>query len=192
MILFKSNYQKLLLYKIKYIVCFKIRYINFFFLLESTYLTNSEHIKLLKFSNIFFISLVLIKIYIFTAQMAVLCNFHLYFAVKNQWILFFVSVNFVEKWPLMNVNDVVFILATYLIFVLKVGPLIMEHRSPFQIKLVLLLYNMIKVVNSSVLAYKVSCFYFIIHNFPILMTAQHSRYGNIRKKKLICKKHKEK
>lgn len=60
-----------------------------------------------------------------------------------------------DKWPIMNPNDVVFILATYLLFVLKIGPILMEGRNPLPLKGFLIFYNVIKVINSGVLAYKV-------------------------------------
>ncbi|XP_052742276.1 elongation of very long chain fatty acids protein 7-like [Bicyclus anynana] len=64
------------------------------------------------------------------------------------------KLSFVDKWPLMNPNDVVFIISTYLIFVLKVGPALMHRREPVPMKGFLVFYNIIKVINSSVLAYK--------------------------------------
>ncbi|XP_039757197.1 elongation of very long chain fatty acids protein 4-like [Pararge aegeria] len=63
-------------------------------------------------------------------------------------------LSFVERWPLMNPNDVIFIIVTYLIFVLKIGPFLMARREPFKMKGFLILYNIIKITNSSVLAYK--------------------------------------
>ncbi|XP_072949170.1 very long chain fatty acid elongase 7-like [Epargyreus clarus] len=68
------------------------------------------------------------------------------------------KLNFVDKWPLMNFNDVAFVLLTYLLFILKVGPVFMEGRSPFLLKRFLLIYNAVKVVNSTVLAYKFLCY----------------------------------
>ncbi|CAH2245649.1 jg6554 [Pararge aegeria aegeria] len=64
-------------------------------------------------------------------------------------------LSFVERWPLMNPNDVIFIIVTYLIFVLKIGPFLMARREPFKMKGFLILYNIIKITNSSVLAYKI-------------------------------------
>ncbi|KAM3957796.1 very long chain fatty acid elongase 7 [Aphomia sociella] len=65
-----------------------------------------------------------------------------------------IRVRFVERWPLIDPSEIAFILATYLVFVLKIGPIIMERRTPFQIKGILLAYNAFKVINSSVLSFK--------------------------------------
>lgn len=65
------------------------------------------------------------------------------------------TVNFVEQWPLMNPNELLFILASYLLFVLKIGPILMEGRPPVQIKGFLIFYNLFKVINSAVLTYTV-------------------------------------
>ncbi|XP_059062788.1 elongation of very long chain fatty acids protein 4-like [Achroia grisella] len=64
------------------------------------------------------------------------------------------QLTFVERWPLINPNEVAFVLATYLLFVLKIGPIIMESRTAFRIKGFLIFYNVLKVINSSILAYK--------------------------------------
>lgn len=71
------------------------------------------------------------------------------------YLPYLISVSFVERWPLMNPNDMVFIIATYLIFILKIGPALMERREPFKMKGFLVFYNIIKVINSTILAYKV-------------------------------------
>ncbi|KAI8432332.1 hypothetical protein MSG28_004746 [Choristoneura fumiferana] len=70
-----------------------------------------------------------------------------------------VSVDFVEKWPVMNSNDLAFILISYLMFVLKIGPMIMEKRAPLQLRGILIAYNMSKIINSGILTYK---FFFYI------------------------------
>ncbi|XP_028177946.1 elongation of very long chain fatty acids protein 4-like [Ostrinia furnacalis] len=64
------------------------------------------------------------------------------------------QLRFVDQWPLLNPSEPLFILASYLAFVLKVGPALMEGRPPVQIKGFLIFYNVIKVINSAVLAYK--------------------------------------
>ncbi|XP_050344606.1 elongation of very long chain fatty acids protein 7-like [Nymphalis io] len=63
-------------------------------------------------------------------------------------------LSFVEKWPLMNPYDMGFIIVTYFAFILKIGPLLMEKRQPLQLNKFLILYNMVKVINSSILAFK--------------------------------------
>lgn len=57
---------------------------------------------------------------------------------------------------MMNSNDVLFTLLTYFLFVFKVGPHFMEKRNPLPIKQFLIFYNIVKVINSAYLAYKVS------------------------------------
>ncbi|KAL0829259.1 hypothetical protein ABMA28_004079 [Loxostege sticticalis] len=76
------------------------------------------------------------------------------------------QLNFVEQWPLMNPNELLFILVSYLLFVLKIGPILMEGRPPVQIKGFLIFYNLFKVINSAVLTYTI--FSYIIDNglFP--------------------------
>ncbi|XP_073945834.1 very long chain fatty acid elongase 7-like isoform X2 [Choristoneura fumiferana] len=68
-------------------------------------------------------------------------------------------MDFVEKWPVMNSNDLAFILISYLMFVLKIGPMIMEKRAPLQLRGILIAYNMSKIINSGILTYK---FFFYI------------------------------
>nr|XP_032518405.1 elongation of very long chain fatty acids protein AAEL008004-like [Danaus plexippus plexippus] len=63
-------------------------------------------------------------------------------------------LSFVDRWPLMEPNDMAFIIAIYLVFVFKIGPMLMEKRMPFQLKGFLVFYNGFKVVNSSILSYK--------------------------------------
>ncbi|XP_061376926.1 elongation of very long chain fatty acids protein 7-like isoform X2 [Danaus plexippus] len=64
------------------------------------------------------------------------------------------KLSFVDRWPLMEPNDMAFIIAIYLVFVFKIGPMLMEKRMPFQLKGFLVFYNGFKVVNSSILSYK--------------------------------------
>lgn len=61
-----------------------------------------------------------------------------------------------EKWPLSDPNELLFVLFAYFMFVFKIGPYIMEKRNPLQIKPLLIVYNGFKVVNSAILAYRVS------------------------------------
>lgn len=56
----------------------------------------------------------------------------------------------------MDPNDIAFLLVVYLLFVLKVGPAIMDGRNPVRIQSFLLFYNAFKVINSALLAYKVT------------------------------------
>ncbi|XP_045773861.1 elongation of very long chain fatty acids protein 7-like [Maniola jurtina] len=63
-------------------------------------------------------------------------------------------LSFVERWPLMNPNDVIFLIFTYLMFILKIGPALMERREPFQMKGFIIFCNVVKVINSTILAYK--------------------------------------
>lgn len=84
--------------------------------------------------------------------------------------IFNVPVDFVEEWPMVNPNEMALILVTYLVFVLKVGPIFMERRPPFPIKGFLVVYNAIKAVNSTILAFKVRMLLGLDNNhikFPI-------------------------
>ncbi|XP_052749579.1 elongation of very long chain fatty acids protein AAEL008004-like [Galleria mellonella] len=64
------------------------------------------------------------------------------------------QLTFVDWWPLINPSEMAFILITYPICVLKIGPIITEGRSAFQTKGILIFYNSFKVINSSTLGYK--------------------------------------
>ncbi|XP_068630281.1 very long chain fatty acid elongase 7-like [Battus philenor] len=55
----------------------------------------------------------------------------------------------INNLPLMNtLGPVLIILATYLVFVLKIGPTLMTKREPFKLNIILLLYNGIQVILS--------------------------------------------
>ncbi|XP_033360024.1 elongation of very long chain fatty acids protein AAEL008004-like [Bombus vosnesenskii] len=61
----------------------------------------------------------------------------------------------VDSWPMMSSpGPMLCIVGTYLAFVLKVGPKMMEKRPAFQLKNVLILYNAIQVLFSIWLTHK--------------------------------------
>lgn len=75
-------------------------------------------------------------------------------------------MDFVNNWLLMSSPvSPALILATYLMFVLKIGPSYMKDRKPFQLQHVLAFYNAIQVILSSFLIYAV-CTY--VHTFRIV------------------------
>lgn len=97
---------------------------------------------------------------------------------KSSWIklhnsltlCFHISVAFVERWPLMDPNELVFVLTVYLLFAFKIGPKLLEYRLPLEIKGFLVFYNVFKVVNSSLLMCKVSPKTLIHFYYTILNT----------------------
>lgn len=63
----------------------------------------------------------------------------------------------VDEWFLMgSPMNILSILAIYLLFVLKIGPKLMENRKPFELKKIMLLYNAYQVIISLYLCYHVS------------------------------------
>lgn len=69
--------------------------------------------------------------------------------------MFFLEI-MVDSWPMMSSpGPMLCIVGTYLAFVLKVGPKMMEKRPAFQLKNVLILYNAIQVLFSIWLTHKV-------------------------------------
>lgn len=65
---------------------------------------------------------------------------------------------------MVNPNEIALILVTYLVFVLKLGPIFMERRPPFPIKRILIVYNAIKAVNAIILALKVRMLFDLVNN----------------------------
>ncbi|XP_004928326.1 elongation of very long chain fatty acids protein 7 isoform X1 [Bombyx mori] len=64
------------------------------------------------------------------------------------------QLSYVEKWPLMKSNEMAFLLAIYLAFILKIGPMVMEHFNAIQMRTILTVYNAIKVANSTMLTFQ--------------------------------------
>lgn len=53
----------------------------------------------------------------------------------------------VEKWPVSNKPWLIYgILAVYLLFVTKLGPMWMKNREPYNLKRVMMAYNFFQVV----------------------------------------------
>ncbi|XP_013177609.1 PREDICTED: elongation of very long chain fatty acids protein 7-like [Papilio xuthus] len=72
----------------------------------------------------------------------------------------------VDSLPLIaSIGPVLTILATYLVFVLKIGPALMTKREPFKLNTTLLLYNGIQVIIS---VYLVQRYLMNILNFGLL------------------------
>lgn len=72
----------------------------------------------------------------------------------NHIIIF--SEIIIDTWPMMySPGPILCIVGCYLAFVLKVGPKMMEKRSPFQLNFLLLAYNMIQVIFNIWLSLKV-------------------------------------
>lgn len=70
----------------------------------------------------------------------------------------------VDSLPLLgSIGPVLTILATYLVFVLKIGPALMTKRQPFKLNTTLLLYNGIQVVISVYLVQRVSLLFFFFY-----------------------------
>lgn len=64
----------------------------------------------------------------------------------------------VDSWAFMRTPfSIMSILSVYLLFVLKVGPNMMENRKPYNIKNVLLLYNAVQTIYNGWLVMWVSC-----------------------------------
>ncbi|KAG6796218.1 elongation of very long chain fatty acids protein [Apis mellifera caucasica] len=73
-------------------------------------------------------------------QMVNNCNEILDTNNKNKEII-------IDTWPMMySPGPILCIVGCYLAFVLKVGPKMMEKRSPFQLNFLLLAYNVIQVI----------------------------------------------
>lgn len=53
-------------------------------------------------------------------------------------------------WPVLS------ILIAYLLFVLKLGPKIMENREPFKIKRILMVYNIVQTIYNIFIVSEVS------------------------------------
>ncbi|XP_026327938.1 elongation of very long chain fatty acids protein 4-like [Hyposmocoma kahamanoa] len=61
------------------------------------------------------------------------------FNFKEQW-------EFVDRWPLMSSPwPMLFITASYLLFVFKLGPAYMKGKQPYNLKNIILVYNIVQV-----------------------------------------------
>ncbi|XP_022816094.1 elongation of very long chain fatty acids protein 7-like isoform X1 [Spodoptera litura] len=88
------------------------------------------------------------------------------------------NTDFVDTWFLMGSPfPVAIILASYLLFVLKIGPAFMMRRAPYQLSNVLLLYNAVQVGVSCFLFQQ--CFAMLVENGVVpktcLMETDYSR-----------------
>lgn len=87
-------------------------------------------------------------------QIKTISNSNLYFSVIDE---------VVDSWLFMSTPwSVLSILSMYLMFVLKLGPNMMENRKPFNIKHVMLVYNAIQTLYNAWLVIWVS--FFLIFN----------------------------
>ncbi|XP_072758382.1 very long chain fatty acid elongase 7-like isoform X1 [Anoplolepis gracilipes] len=69
------------------------------------------------------------------------------------------NIEVIDTWPLMgSPGPMLCIISTYLIFVLKVGPKMMEKKPPFQLKTVIILYNAFQVLFNTWLTYLIFSF----------------------------------
>ncbi|CAK1603819.1 unnamed protein product [Parnassius mnemosyne] len=67
------------------------------------------------------------------------------------------KVDYVDEWFLMKSPvPLLFLSITYLLFVLKLGPKVMKLRQPFQLRRVIIVYNLFQVAYSCFLFYKCS------------------------------------
>ena len=72
----------------------------------------------------------------------------------------------VDSWLLMgSPGPVILILAAYLLFVLKIGPKMMENRPAFELKTLMIAYNAFQVVFSVYLASTVRLTKYILNKF---------------------------
>lgn len=89
--------------------------------------------------------------------------------LKSQYETLLVGLNpTVDEWLFMKSPlPILTILAVYLYFVLKLGPKLMEHRKPFEMQWLLVLYNGYQVVFSAWLCAQVfqvnNCFQYIFN-----------------------------
>lgn len=77
--------------------------------------------------------------------------------------IFFLIGQKTDQWLFMGSPwPMTLILISYLAFVLKIGPEFMKDRKPFQLKLILLVYNLLQTVISTYIVLQVSIVEYII------------------------------
>lgn len=69
--------------------------------------------------------------------------------------VFFPDPKIKDLWLMGSIWPVTIILASYLYFVLKIGPEIMKYRNPFNIDRIVMVYNALQVVFSAYLVREV-------------------------------------
>lgn len=101
--------------------------------------------------------------FIILPRLTILCE------LRKWTISFSFADEVVDSWAFMSTPwSVLSILSVYLLFVLRLGPNMMENRKPYYIKNVLLVYNAIQTLYNGWLVMWVSCTFFFYLTFTVL------------------------
>lgn len=83
-------------------------------------------------------------------------SFYLTIDSSHKIGIFFIDPVMARDMPILSSPlPVTFILLCYLLFVLKLGKMFMEHRTPYNLKNIILVYNFCQMIYNAILFYYV-------------------------------------